>query len=91
MTFRFANKISFVHLKDPLARGISCLSKTSMRHLVDVFFQSWYRPVSTFPLVSKVYERVNYEQTSNYFIPFSKEIMSGFQEATVYNKLHLNY
>ena len=77
MTLRSAKR----HLQHALARCISCLSKTSLRHLVDVFLQTWYRPVSTLPLVSKVYEKVIYEQTSNYFEPFFNEILCGFQEA----------
>ena len=37
MTFRFAFKTSFGHLKDVLARCLACLGKTSLRPLVDVF------------------------------------------------------
>ena len=88
MTFRFAIKISFAHLQHALARCISSLSKTSFRHLVDVFLQTWYIPVSTLPLASKVYERVIYEQTSNYFETFFNEILCGFQEQIANNKSH---
>ena len=38
------------------------------------------RPVSIFPLSSKVYERVIYEQASNYFEPFFNEILCGFRK-----------
>ena len=38
MTFRFAFKTSFGHLQDVLARCLACLRKTSLRHLVDVFW-----------------------------------------------------
>ena len=34
--------------------------------------------MSILPPLSKVYERVIYEQASNYFEPFSNEILSGF-------------
>ena len=39
-----------------------------------------YRPVSILPLLSKVYERVIYEQASNYFEPFLNEILCGFRK-----------
>ena len=81
MTFRFAIKTSFVHLQDALARCLACLGKISLRYLVDVFLQTWYRPVSILRLVSKVYGRVIYAQTSNYFKPFFNEILCRFQEA----------
>ena len=32
-------------------------------------------------LLSKVYERVIYEQASNYLEPFFKEILCGFRKA----------
>ena len=40
-----------------------------------------YRPVSILPLLSKVYERVIYEQTSYYFEPSFNEILCGFRKA----------
>ena len=40
-----------------------------------------YGPVSILPLLSKVYERVIYEQTSYYFEPFFNEILCGFRKA----------
>ena len=33
---------------------------------------------SIMPLLLKVYERVIYEKTSNYFEPFFNEVLSGF-------------
>ena len=40
-----------------------------------------YRPVSILPLLSKVYERVIYEQTSYNFEPFFNESLCGFRKA----------
>ena len=37
--------------------------------------------MSILPLLSKVYERVIYEQASNYFEPFFNEILCGFRKA----------
>ena len=48
---------------------------------VDPFDKKNYRPVSILPLLSKVYERVIYEQASNYFEPFFNEILCGFRKA----------
>ena len=39
------------------------------------------RPVSILSLLSKVYERVIYEQASNYFEPFFNDILCGFRKA----------
>ena len=47
----------------------------------DPFDKKIYRPVSILPLLSKVYERVIYEQTSYYFEPFFNEIVCGFRNA----------
>ena len=44
---------------------------------VNPFDQTNYRPVSTLPLLLKVYERVIYEQASNYFEPVFNEILCG--------------
>ena len=51
-----------------------------------------WKLVSVLPLLLKVYERVIYEQASNYFEPFFNEILSGFRKAhnTQY-ALFLNY
>ena len=40
-----------------------------------------YRPVSMLPLLLKVYERVIYEQASNYFESVFKEIFCEFRKA----------
>ena len=42
-----------------------------------------YIPVSILPLLSKVYERVIYEQVSNCFGPIFNEILSGFRKAHI--------
>ena len=56
--------------------------------------------MSILPLLSKVYERVMYEQTSNYFEPFLYEILCGFRKPHsnirklikhIRNMLYLNY
>ena len=44
---------------------------------VNPFDQTNYRPVSTLPLLLKVYERVIYEQASNYFEPVFNKILCG--------------
>ena len=48
---------------------------------MDPINKNTYRPVSTLPLLSKVYERVIYEQASNYFEPFFNEILCAFRKA----------
>ena len=45
------------------------------------FDKNNYRPVSILPLLSKVYERGIYEQASNFFKHFFKEILRGFRKA----------
>ena len=48
---------------------------------VNPFDKKNYRPVSILPLLSKVYERGIYEQASNFFKHFFKEILRGFRKA----------
>ena len=45
------------------------------------FDKNNYRPVSILPLLSKVYERVIYEQELNYFEPFFSDILCRFKKA----------
>ena len=45
---------------------------------VDPFDKKNYRPVSILPLLLKVYERVIYQQGSNYFEPFFNYALRGF-------------
>ena len=47
----------------------------------DPFDKKNYRPVSILPLLSKVYERVIYKQTSYYFEPFFNETLCRFRKA----------
>ena len=47
---------------------------------VDRFHKNNYRPVSILPLLLKVYERVIYEQASNYFEPFFSDILCGYRK-----------
>ena len=48
---------------------------------MDPFDKNNYRPVSILPLLSKVYERLIYEQVSNYFEPYFNETLCGFRKA----------
>ena len=43
--------------------------------------KSNYRPVNSLPLISKVYERVIYNQLSEYSINFLNEVLCGFRKA----------
>ena len=47
----------------------------------DPFDKSNYRPVSIFPLLSKVYEKVIYNQWPDYSESFLNNILCGFQKA----------
>ena len=47
----------------------------------DPLDKSNYRPVSTLPLLSNVYERVIYNQLSEYSDNFFNEILCGFRKA----------
>ena len=48
---------------------------------MDPFNKKDYRPVSILPLLSKFYDRVIYEQASNYFEPFFNKILCGYRKA----------
>ena len=58
---------------------------------VNPFDKKNYRPVSILPLLSKVYEREIYEQTSNYFELFFNEILRDLEKHLARNILYLNY
>ena len=45
--------------------------------------------MSILPLLSKVYERVIFEQASSYFEPFLNEILCGFRKA--HNTQHASF
>ena len=47
--------------------------------------------MSILPLLSKVYERVIYEQASNYFEPFPMKFCVDLEKHVVHNMLYLNY
>ena len=47
---------------------------------MDPFDKKNHRPMTILPFLSKVYERVIYEQASNYFEPFFNEILCGFRK-----------
>ena len=61
--------------------SLKCANARPIYKKVDPFDKKNYRPVSILPLLSKVYERVIYEQASNYFEPFFNEILCGFRKA----------
>ena len=61
--------------------SLKCANVRPIYKKVDPFDKKNYRPVSILPLLSKVYERVIYEQASNYFEPFFNEILCGFRKA----------
>ena len=46
----------------------------------DPFDKKNYRPVIILPLLSRVYERVIYEQASNYSGPFFNDILCKFRK-----------
>ena len=52
--------------------SLKCANVNSIHKKDDPFNKKNYRPMNMLPLVSKIYERVMYQQTSNYFEPFSK-------------------
>ena len=61
--------------------SLKCANVRPIYKKEDPFDKKNYRPVSILPLLSKVYERVIYEQTSYYFEPFFNEILCGFRKA----------
>ena len=60
--------------------NLKCANVRLIYKKVDPFNKKNYRPVSRLPLLSKVYERVIYEQVSNYFEPFFSEILREFRK-----------
>ena len=47
---------------------------------MDPFDKKNHRPMTILPFLSKVYERVIYEQASNYFEPFFSDILCGYRK-----------
>ena len=64
-----------------LPDNLKCANVRPMYKKDDPFDKKNYRPVSILPLLSKVYKRVIYEQTSYYFEPFFNETLCGFRKA----------
>ena len=60
--------------------SLKCANVRPIYKKDDPFNKKNYRPV-ILPLLSKVYERVIYEQTSYYIKPFFYEILCGFRKA----------
>ena len=60
--------------------SLKCANVSSIHKKDNPFDKKNYRAVSILPLVSKVYERVIYGQTSDYFEPSYNEILCGFRK-----------
>ena len=58
--------------------SLKCANARPIYKKVDPFDKKNYRLVSILPLLSKVYERVIYEQASNCFEPFFNDILRGY-------------
>ena len=69
------------NIKNGIFPRLECANVRPIYKRVDPFDKKNYRPVSILPLLSKVHERVIYEQASNYFEPFFNEILCGFRKA----------
>ena len=61
--------------------SLKCANVRPVYKKVDPFDKKKYRLVSILPILSKVYEKVIYEQASNYSEPFFNEIFCGFRKA----------
>ena len=61
--------------------SLKCVHVRPIYKKVDPFDKKNYRLVGILPLLTKVYERVIYEQASNYFEPFFNEILCGYRKA----------
>ena len=71
--------------------SLECANVRSLYKKEEPFDKKNYRPVSILPLLSKVYERVIYEQVSNYFESFFNKILCGFRKARSTQNVYLNY
>ena len=60
--------------------SLKCANVRPIYKKVDPFDKKNYRLVSILPLLSKVYERVIYEQASSYFEPFFSDILCGYRK-----------
>ena len=70
---------------------LKCANVRRIHKNVDPFDQNNYRLVSILPLLSKVYERVIYEQASNCFEPFLVTFCADIEKHLVDSMLYLNY
>ena len=75
-----------VYVNEALKTGsfpdsLKCANVRPIYRKVDHFDKRNYRPVSILPLLSKVYERVIYEQAWNYFETSFNESMCGIRKA----------
>ena len=61
--------------------SLKCVLVRPIHKKVDPFDKKNYRLVGILPLLTKVYERVIYEQASNYFEPFFNKILCGYRKA----------
>ena len=78
--------IATVYVNEALKTGsfpnsLKCANVRPVYKKVDYFDKSNYRPVSILPLLSKVYERVIYEQAWNYFETVFNESLCGIRKA----------
>ena len=71
--------------------SLKCANVRPIYKKVDPFDKKNYRLVSILPLLSKVYERVIYEQVSNYFNLFSMTFCADIEKHLVDSMLYLNY
>ena len=62
--------------------SLKCVHVRPIHKKVDPFDKKNYRLVGILPLLTKVYERVIYEQASNYFEPFFNKILCGYRKAS---------
>ena len=84
--FDFVLDTGTVYVNETLKTGSfpDCLKCANVRLIYkkeDSFDRKNYRSVSILPLLSNVYERVIYEQLSNYFETFFSEILLRFRKA----------
>ena len=75
-----------VYVNEALKTGsfpdsLKCANVRPIYKKEDPFDKKNYRPVSILPLLSKVYERVIYEQAWNYFETSFNESMCGIRKA----------
>ena len=75
----------------PFSDSLKCANVRTIYKRDDPFDKKNYRPVSILTLLSKVYERVIYEQTSHILNLFSMEFCVDLEKHIGRNMLYLNY